>query len=136
MLLAWFEVVGVERAKQRFVLDASVEAIDQLEEERLAADALEQRRLLQWLGIWYEHLTFYADPSSRLSILHGSLRLQSMKYMLMLYEPDTDWDSVPRERLEAALAEHNAWLELLKERSIEHYGAALRPSNTATTLRP
>lgn len=59
-----------------------------------------------------------------------------MRYMLMLYEPDTDWLSVPKERLEQALAEHEEFVAYLAQRGRPFSGEALRPSSTATTLRP
>jgi hypothetical protein len=59
-----------------------------------------------------------------------------MKYMLLLYEPDTDWLSVPEEELKQALAEHETFVEYLSKRGRPFSGAALRPSTTATTLRP
>lgn len=59
-----------------------------------------------------------------------------MKYMLMLFEPDTDWDAVPEAERTASLDEHAAFVAYLQDRGIEFSGAALRPSTTATTLRP
>ncbi len=59
-----------------------------------------------------------------------------MRYMLMLFEQDTDWDAVPAEQRDAALDEHAAFIAYLDSRGIEHSGAALRPSTTSTTLRP
>lgn len=59
-----------------------------------------------------------------------------MKYMLLLFERDTDWDAVPEAEREAALDAHRAFIDYLGERGIQHSGAALRPSTTATTLRP
>lgn len=59
-----------------------------------------------------------------------------MKYMLMLFEQDTDWLSVPEETLDAALAEHDQFCRYLTDHGIEFSGAALRPSTDATTLRP
>lgn len=58
-----------------------------------------------------------------------------MKYMLMLYEPNTDWESVPRERLEQALSEHERFVDYLRQRGRPFSGEALRPSTSATTLR-
>jgi hypothetical protein len=59
-----------------------------------------------------------------------------MQYMLMLYEKEQDWDTVAPERREAALAEHEKFVRMLRERGIAFSGAALRPSTAATTLRP
>lgn len=59
-----------------------------------------------------------------------------MKYMLLLWEPDTEWDTVPEEELRAALARHEEFIAYLDEEGVEHSGGALSPSTTATTLRP
>ena len=59
-----------------------------------------------------------------------------MKYMLLLWEPDTEWDTVPEAELRAALAEHERFVGYLDDEGIEHSGGALRPSTAATTLRP
>jgi hypothetical protein len=59
-----------------------------------------------------------------------------MKYILLLWEPDTDWQSLPKERLDAAMAEHAAFIRYLDERRIEWTGGALSAQDTATTLRP
>ncbi|PSK98226.1 hypothetical protein CLV30_12012 [Haloactinopolyspora alba] len=59
-----------------------------------------------------------------------------MKYMLMLFENDTDWDAVPDDQRDAALDEHRTFVEFLEESGAAHSGEALRPANTATTLRP
>ncbi|GAA4440756.1 YciI family protein [Phytohabitans houttuyneae] len=59
-----------------------------------------------------------------------------MKYILLLWEPDTDWQALPKERLDAALAEHTAFIRYLDERGIPWTGGALSAQDTATTLRP
>jgi hypothetical protein len=59
-----------------------------------------------------------------------------MKYMLLLYEPDIDWLSAPKEQIEQVLAEHEAFIEYLRQRGRPFSGEALRPPATATTLRP
>ena len=59
-----------------------------------------------------------------------------MKYMLLLWEPDTEWDTVPEPQLRAALDAHEEFIAYLDEHGIEHTGGALRPSTTATTMRP
>jgi len=58
-----------------------------------------------------------------------------MKYMLMLYETETDWSQHPEE-LQASLAEHDAFDAWLKERGIPVVGGeALHGNSSATTLR-
>lgn len=59
-----------------------------------------------------------------------------MKYMLLLHEPDTDWTAVPQDEVDKALAEHGEFINYLKERGRPYFGEALRPSYSATTLRP
>ncbi len=59
-----------------------------------------------------------------------------MKYMLLLHEPDTDWTAVGQEELDKALAEHAEFVQYLTARGRPFSGEALRPSTTATTLRP
>jgi hypothetical protein len=59
-----------------------------------------------------------------------------MKYMLMLFEPDTDWTAVPPDKAQAALAEHGEFCAWLRERGIPYSGEPLREAGTATTLRP
>lgn len=58
-----------------------------------------------------------------------------MKYMLMLFEPDTDWDAVSEDEQAAALEEHGRFVAYLREHGIAFSGEALRPSSAATTLR-
>ena len=58
-----------------------------------------------------------------------------MKYMLMLFEPETDWTAVAPETAEAALAEHGVFCAWMRERGIPYSGEPLRESATATTLR-
>ncbi len=56
--------------------------------------------------------------------------------MLLLHEADQDWTSAPQEVLDKALAEHGEFIQYLTERGRPFSGEALRPSYTATTLRP
>jgi len=58
-----------------------------------------------------------------------------VKFMIMLYEKDTDWSAVPKEALEGALAEHDAFTAMLRQRGIDYSGEAVRESSTAVTLR-
>jgi hypothetical protein len=59
-----------------------------------------------------------------------------MKFMIMMHEKDTDWQSVPPEALEAALAEHGAFTKMLQDKGIPYSGEAIKDSRTAVTLRP
>ncbi|MFI0356172.1 YciI family protein [Actinomadura sp. 9N407] len=59
-----------------------------------------------------------------------------MKYMLMLYEADKDWLAAPEDELKRSMAEHEEFAAYLRERGTPFSGGALRPSATATTLRP
>jgi hypothetical protein len=58
-----------------------------------------------------------------------------MKYMLLLFERETDWTAVAPERAEAALAEHGQFCDWMRERGIPFSGEPLREQSTATTLR-
>jgi len=58
-----------------------------------------------------------------------------MKFMIMLYERPTDWESVPAERRDSALADHDAFTAWLRERGIPYYGEAVAPPEKARTLR-
>lgn len=58
-----------------------------------------------------------------------------MKFMIMLFEADTDWQAVPADALDAALAEHGAFTRMLTERGIAYSGEAVRDSREAVTLR-
>ncbi|GAA2592638.1 YciI family protein [Actinomadura fulvescens] len=59
-----------------------------------------------------------------------------MKYMFMLYETDKDWVAAPEDELNGVLAEHVTFAQYLDGRGIAWSGEALRPSTSATTLRP
>jgi hypothetical protein len=59
-----------------------------------------------------------------------------MKYMLMLFEKETDWSQVAQEELDGALRDHQKFAEFLRERGVAFSGEALQPQGTATTLRP
>jgi hypothetical protein len=58
-----------------------------------------------------------------------------MKYMLLLFEPETDWQSRPDE-LRVELARHQEFIDWMDARGIPHSGEALGGQSTATTLRP
>ncbi|MFG2001424.1 YciI family protein [Spirillospora sp. NPDC048911] len=59
-----------------------------------------------------------------------------MKYMLMMYETDKDWVAAPEQELKDVMAEHIAFTRHLDERGVAWSGEALRPSTSATTVRP
>ncbi|MCA2218270.1 YciI family protein [Jidongwangia harbinensis] len=58
-----------------------------------------------------------------------------MKFMIMLFEKDTDWQAAPPEELEAALAEHGAFTKMLQDKGIAYSGEAVKDSGSAVTLR-
>jgi hypothetical protein len=58
-----------------------------------------------------------------------------MKYMLMLFEPDTDWTTVDPSVAEEALREHGVFCDWMRERGIPFSGEPLREQASATTLR-
>jgi hypothetical protein len=55
--------------------------------------------------------------------------------MIMLFEKDRDWQAAPGEELEEALADHDAFTAMLRERGIGYSGEAVKDSTTAVTLR-
>ncbi|MFI0446068.1 YciI family protein [Actinomadura sp. 6N118] len=59
-----------------------------------------------------------------------------MKYMLMMYETDKDWVGAPEQEIQDSMNEHIAFTQYLDGRGVAWSGEALRPSTSATTLRP
>jgi hypothetical protein len=59
-----------------------------------------------------------------------------MKYVLLLWENEAQWSSVSEEEMRAAVAEHAAFGQFLRDRGIAFSGEAIGPSATAKTLRP
>lgn len=57
-----------------------------------------------------------------------------MKFVLFLYERDTDWDAVPADSLDSAMDEHARFVAYLDEHGVEWSGHAVRPSTDAVTL--
>ncbi|MFI7135817.1 YciI family protein [Nonomuraea sp. NPDC050153] len=59
-----------------------------------------------------------------------------MKFALLLFDPKDYWDSVSSEAMEAALAEHAAFAQYLREQRITFFAQAVKPAREARTLRP
>ncbi|MEV0819829.1 YciI family protein [Nonomuraea rubra] len=59
-----------------------------------------------------------------------------MKFALLLFDPENYWESVSEEEMGAALAEHAAFAQYLRERGIPFTGEALKPAAEARSLRP
>ncbi|TDC10986.1 hypothetical protein E1267_01955 [Nonomuraea longispora] len=59
-----------------------------------------------------------------------------MQFALLLFDPEGCWESVSREEMEAALAEHAAFAQYLRDQSIPFYAQAVNPAKEAKTLRP
>ncbi|WP_225993212.1 YciI family protein [Actinomadura rudentiformis] len=56
--------------------------------------------------------------------------------MLMMYEVDKDWVGAPEQEIQESMNEHIAFTQYLDGRGVAWSGEALRPSTSATTLRP
>ncbi|WP_171074466.1 hypothetical protein [Nonomuraea basaltis] len=54
-----------------------------------------------------------------------------MKFALLLFDPENYWESISKEEMGAALAEHAAFAQYLRERGVVFSGEALmdRPGN-------
>lgn len=58
-----------------------------------------------------------------------------MKYMLMIYGPESEWESMSREEMEKVYAEHGAYAEAMEKAGVLRGGAELKPTTTATSIR-
>jgi hypothetical protein len=58
-----------------------------------------------------------------------------MQYMLLIYNPPGDWESMPAEERKAITAEYFSFTEELRESGKLVGGDALQPISTATSLR-
>jgi hypothetical protein len=67
-------------------------------------------------------------------VVRHTCRRDSMKYMLMLFEPDIDWEALPEAEREAGLREHEIFVQYMRERRVQFSGAALGGQSTATTV--
>src|SRR5262245_21404108 len=61
---------------------------------------------------------------------------QTMKFALLLFDPEDYWESVSEEDMGTALAEHVAFAEELRGRGVVFSGEALKPAKEARSLRP
>ncbi|NRQ36605.1 hypothetical protein HII36_32935 [Nonomuraea sp. NN258] len=59
-----------------------------------------------------------------------------MKFALLLFDQEGYWESVSREEMGAAVAEHQAFAVHLRERGVPFFGEAFKPGAAARTLRP
>ncbi|MER7502687.1 YciI family protein [Nonomuraea pusilla] len=59
-----------------------------------------------------------------------------MRFALLLYDPEGYWETVTDEELRAALAEHRAFAQYLRDLGVVFSGEALRPGREARALRP
>jgi hypothetical protein len=58
-----------------------------------------------------------------------------MQYMLLIYNPPGDWESLPAEQRQAISAEYATFTEELRESGKLVGGDALQPISTATSIR-
>ena len=58
-----------------------------------------------------------------------------MKYMLLIYGPENEWESLSQEEMEKVYAEHGAYAEAMEKAGVIRGGAELKPTTTATSVR-
>lgn len=58
-----------------------------------------------------------------------------MQYLLMLYADDTQWNNMPQEQQQQAVAAYGAYTRALYEAGVHKGSHRLRPSATATTVK-
>jgi hypothetical protein len=58
-----------------------------------------------------------------------------MKYLLMIYENEKQWEALPKEESEKIMGEYFAYTESIKKTGNLVAGEALQPTATATTVR-
>jgi hypothetical protein len=57
-----------------------------------------------------------------------------MKYMLMIYDRQDDWDKATPEEIGATMERHMQFARYMRERGTSYTGEALHQPNTATAL--
>ena len=58
-----------------------------------------------------------------------------MQYMLLIYNPPTDWESIPAEQRQAVMEAYFHFTEELRGSGKMVAGDALQPTSTATSIR-
>jgi hypothetical protein len=58
-----------------------------------------------------------------------------MQYMLLIYSPPSDWQSVPAEQRQAVMEAYGSYTEELQASGKMVAGDALQPISTATSIR-
>lgn len=58
-----------------------------------------------------------------------------MKYILLIYGNEREWESLAREEMERAYAEHMKYGEAMEKAGVLRGGSELKPTTTATSLR-
>jgi hypothetical protein len=59
----------------------------------------------------------------------------TMKYLCLIYEDESNWGKMPKEQIDAMLGEYHAFTEAIKSSGQWVGGNALQPTQTATTVR-
>jgi hypothetical protein len=58
-----------------------------------------------------------------------------MQYLLLIYDAETVWDTMPEDQRNAMFAEYGTFSEGIKKSGNFRAGEALKPVSTATTVR-
>ncbi len=58
-----------------------------------------------------------------------------MRYMLLVYESEADWESLTAVERAVSVARHRSFAEELRRQGRLHAGDGLQPTSTATTVR-
>jgi hypothetical protein len=58
-----------------------------------------------------------------------------MKYILLIYGNEKEWESLSREEMERVYGEHGAYAEAMEKAGVMRGGAELKPVSTATSIR-
>ena len=58
-----------------------------------------------------------------------------MKYILMIYGDESEWQALSREEMEKAYEDHGAYAAAMEAAGVMRGGAELKPVSTATSVR-
>ncbi|HYC60655.1 MAG TPA: YciI family protein [Thermoanaerobaculia bacterium] len=58
-----------------------------------------------------------------------------MKYILLIYGDEKEWESLSPEEMQKVYAEHGAYAQAMEKAGVMRGGYELKPVSTATTLR-